>query len=396
VAVLFSLAVFCLASASALYRFPLIKGQSAFRKMVELDGFENDSNLKKNANVAFANDMKQPLRADRRMYTTDLKSYNNAQYYAQISIGTPPQCFLVVFDTGSSNTWIPGTECVDAACLKKTKFQCTSSSTCKPTSEKMAIRYGIGEMEGIVESDKLCFGCQDGGPCIDNQGFVESTSEPGFTFVHSKFDGILGLGYDSIAHNNITTPLTRLIQDGKCAEPIFAFWLNRNLHSDQPGGEMTLCGIDRDHYVGELYYVPVTKQAKWQFDVDSIEVDGRSISTKFQAIVDTGTSMLVGPSAEIERIHELIGAEKDPRTGRMYVVDCDKLDTMPDIVLNIGGKLFPLKPRQYITQVDSSFCLSALGNSANPDYWILGDVFIGAYYTVFDKGQNRIGFAQSR
>jgi len=262
----------------------------------------------------------------------------------------------------------------------------------------MSIRYGVGEMEGIVETDKLCFGCQESGsgPCIDNQGFVESTVEPGFNFVRSKFDGILGLGYDSIAHNNITTPFTRLVQDGKCAEPVFAFWLNRNTPEGQAGGEMTLCGTDPNHYVGDLTYVPVTRQAKWQFEVDSVEVDGRSVASKFQAIVDTGTAMLVGPREDIERIHELIGAEIDPRNGHSYVVDCNKLDTMPDLVFNIGGKPFPLKPNQYINKVNPDFCLSTLGNSINPDYWILGDAFIGPYYTVFDKGQNRVGFAQSK
>jgi len=398
-AILFSLVAFCLASASAIYRFPLIKGQSAFRKMVELDGFENYSKLKKNADVAFASDMKQPLRADRRMYTTELKDFSNAQYYGQISVGNPPQCFLVLFDTGSSNTWIPGADCVSPACLQRKKFQCTSSSTCKPTSERMAIRYGTGQMEGIVESDKLCFGCQEGGLCIENQGFSESTVEPGATFVYAKFDGIMGMGYDSIAVKNITTPFTRLIQDGKCAEPVFAFWLNRNTEPGQPGGEMTLCGTDPGHFVGELHYVPVSRQAYWQFEVDSVEVDGQSVSTKFQAIADTGTSMLVGPRAEIERIHELIGAKQDPRFGTMYTIDCDKLDTMPDIVFNIGGKAFPLKPSQYVTKFDNpgrSFCLSGLGISPNHDLWILGDVFIGPYYTVFDKGANRVGFAQSR
>jgi len=279
---------------------------------------------------------------------------------------------------------------------KKKKYQCTSSSTCKPTSEKMAIRYGTGQMEGTIESDKLCFGCQEGGLCIDNQGFSESTVEPGATFVYAKFDGIMGMGYDSIAVKNITTPFTRLIQDGKCAEPVFAFWLNRNTEPGQPGGEMTLCGTDPGHYVGELQYVPVSRQGYWQFEVDSVEVDGRSISTKFQAIADTGTSMLVGPRAEIDRIHELIGAKQDPRFGSMYTVDCDKLDTLPDIVFNIGGKPFPLKPSQYINKIERSFCLSGFNVSPNRDLWILGDVFMGPYYTVFDKGTNRVGFAQSR
>jgi cathepsin D len=364
--------------------------------LIENESYDNYIKLKYDPTFSFASD------ESGKTFSEELNDYQDAQYYGQISIGSPGQCFEVIFDTGSSNLWVPGKNCKSIACLLHKKYQCAKSTTCKETTDKFFIRYGSGALNGTVTYDKLCFGCKEDSMCIDQQGFAQSTVEPAGAFVVGKFDGILGMGYDSISVNNLTTPFSNLIKSGKCEQPIFAFWLSRDPKSGAHGGELTLCGLDKNHYEGDIFYVPVSRQKYWQFAVDSISVGEKQVSAKFEAIADSGTSLMTGPTKEIQELNKLIGAIRIPVVGE-YVVRCAKIPEMPNITLKINGRDFVLTPKDYVLQMESmgtTMCISGfMGLDVQPPagpLWILGDVFMGPYYTVFDKGQNRVGFAKSK
>ena len=144
-----------------------------------------------------------------------------------------------------------------------------------------------------------------------------------------------------------------------------------------------------------------------------------------EGILDTGTTLIIGPIDEVQAINEAIGAKYVPGAG--YQVECDVVDQLPSIELEFGGKVFELSGPEYILKVFNFFwfsfnfniingygelefwqifpfksfkvsgrgqtqCISGFGG-ALLDIWILGDVFLGKYYTEFDVGNKRVGIA---
>ena len=124
-----------------------------------------------------------------------------------MGLGTPPQEFKVVLDTGSSNLWVPSSKCTSIACFLHSKYDSSASSTYKVNGSTFEIRYGSGSLSGFVSGDTLEFA----GLNIKNQLFAEATEEPGLAFAFGRFDGILGMGYDTISVNHITPPFYELI-----------------------------------------------------------------------------------------------------------------------------------------------------------------------------------------
>ncbi|PWN18588.1 putative PEP4-aspartyl protease [Microstroma glucosiphilum] len=320
-----------------------------------------------------------------------LSDYLNAQYFADISIGTPPQSFKVILDTGSSNLWVPSKSCSSIACFLHTKYDNSASSTYHKNGTEFKIQYGSGAMEGFVSQDTLRIGDLE----IKHQDFAEATSEPGLAFAFGKFDGILGLAYDTISVDGVVPPFYQMVNQKLIDEPVFSFYLGS---SAEDGGEAVFGGIDPDHYTGKITYAPIRRKGYWEVALDKVALGDDELDLdNTGAAIDTGTSLIAGPTDVMELLNSAIGAKKGWQG--QYTVDCEQIPSLPDLTFTIDGKDYTLSASDYILQVQGS-CISSFTGLDIPaplgPIWIVGDVFLRKYTTVYDLGRNAVGFATAK
>jgi len=320
-------------------------------------------------------------------------NFLNAQYFSEIQIGTPPQSFKVVLDTGSSNLWVPSEQCNSIACYLHTKYDSSASSTYEKNGTEFEIRYGSGSLSGFVSKDTL----QIGDLKVKGQDFAEATSEPGLAFAFGRFDGILGLGYDTISVNKMVPPFYNMLNQKLLDEPVFAFYLG-DANKEGDDSEATFGGVDKSHYTGEMIKIPLRRKAYWEVELNAIALgDNVAELEDTGVILDTGTSLIALPSTMAELLNKEIGATKG-YTGQ-YTVECDKRDSLPDLTFTLSGHKFTIGPYDYILEVQGS-CISSFMGMDFPEpvgpLAILGDSFLRRWYSVYDLGNSAVGLAKAK
>lgn len=324
-------------------------------------------------------------------FDVPVENFLNAQYFSTIGIGTPPQDFKVVMDTGSSNLWVPSSECGSIACYLHSKYDHTSSSSYKKNGSEFGIRYGSGEVSGYISEDVLRIGDLK----VKKQLFGEATNEPGLAFAFGRFDGILGLGYDTISVNKIPPPFYNMLDQDLLDEPVFSFYLG-----DTSKGQDSVCtfgGIDKNAYTGKMIKLPLRRKAYWEVNLDSITFGKETADLENTgAILDTGTSLIAMPTDYAELLNKQIGAKKG--FNGQYTVECNKRDSLPDMTFTLSGYNFSITAYDYILEVQGS-CISSfqginLGGNIGP-LFILGDAFLRRWYSVYDLGNDAVGLAKA-
>ncbi|XP_065205984.1 lysosomal aspartic protease-like [Planococcus citri] len=318
-------------------------------------------------------------------------------YYGPISIGTPPQNFNVVFDTGSYDLWVPSTLCKSQACLDPGRrlYNRTTSKTrqCKECKSEEKIKYGTGWMSGVRSTDTLTIDNVQ----IKNRQFLEAMQEAD-GFVGEPYDGIMGLRYKNTVSNHIVTQICKQLN---YVVSKFSVYLT-NDPKNTNGGELMLCDEDKTKYRGELNYASEYLSGSWAVVMKKISLRYgnervQELATDGSGFFDTGSSFVIGPGKYVKAIYKALNSTA--LEGDMEV-NCETIHKLPNITFRIQAQDYTLAGRDYILKITANdgklHCIVGFAsNVASQKQWILGDVFLRKYYTVYDLNKRRIGLAES-
>jgi hypothetical protein len=311
-----------------------------------------------------------------------ISDFENAQYSGPVTVGK--DTLRVVYDTGSSNLWVPNKDCCGVLSTHKF-YHHDKSDTYTANGTTFHIEYGSGPVAGFYSRDTM----QIGDVSMPNYLFAEANDVSGLGagYTIGQFDGICGMGWDSISVDGVQTPVQALMASGEMPEPVFGYYIG-----DHRAGELTIGGVNTDYYTGDFTYVPLKDKSYWEIALEGVKLNGDVVDSEtVNAIVDSGTSLFAGPTDVSKAIAKTLGATSI--LGREYIIGCDKQFTLS---FTIGGNDYEFNTQE-ATIPDGPLCILALTPIDIPaprgPLWILGDPFMRKYYTKFDIGQERLGFA---
>ncbi|KAI8144503.1 aspartic peptidase domain-containing protein [Fennellomyces sp. T-0311] len=340
-----------------------------------------------------------PARLNMASSTIDLSSVHvDVEYVGTIGIGNPPQLFQMDFDTGSSDIWVPHVDCTH--CGSHPRFDPQDSSTfTKNTNQTWGLRYGDGSgVQGTIGQDTVHLG--DISHPNQVLGLVDNESSD--LAMDPELDGIFGLAYPELAFTGQKQSILEGMRDaGTIPSASVGVWLGRA--RDGGKGEMSFGKPNPAHYSGELKYVPVTRKKFWQVALNGLKINGDEILSKpIDAIIDTGTTLIILPTELSKSIHAAIPGSTFSTTYG-WRMPCEiQAQEDKEIVFTLGEHEFALRPSELIreraaptTDNEVKLCYSGIAEARTPMI-IMGDTFLRSYYSVYDFDRNAVGLAPAK
>ncbi|KAI5454915.1 hypothetical protein NCC49_002191 [Naganishia albida] len=332
----------------------------------------------------------------------------DASYTGGLTVGTPPQSFQVILDTGSSDLWLAGTECQSTTCQGIPRYQESSSSSFATNNQVFNITYGSGQADGFLAQDTVSMG----GYTVPNQvlGVVSEASD---NLLQQPYSGLMGLAFETLASSGAMPFWEELVTTNQWPMPAMGFYMARYRDDysatqiEENGGWFSMGYLNQSLYTGDVNYVSINQNDRdyWRIPVQGGQIQGSvvSISTTGyapEAAIDTGTTLIGVPQSIAENFYSKIPGARTVNVASLsgyYEYPCN---TQISLSLQFGSVSYAVSNGDFnLGQFTSNaqYCTGAIYaqnlGSQSPIQWIVGATFLKNVYSVFRYNPTAIGFA---
>merc|ERR1719343_1991395 len=168
---------------------------------------------------------------------------------------------------------------------------------------------------------------------------------------------------------------------------VFSFYV-----TDGEDSEVTFGGYRSERLASDIVWAPVRVQSWWQVAIDDITFNNQPKNLcdgGCQVAVDTGTSMLAGPSDLVDKLTSMVNAKED----------CSNFNSLPNLGFQIGEVVLNLRPDDYMDRSEGSCSFSVMALDVPPPkgpVFIFGDPFLRRFVTIYDRTKPAVGFAVAK
>ncbi|CAA3013199.1 aspartic ase 2 [Olea europaea subsp. europaea] len=341
----------------------------------------------------------------------------NGYYTTRLWIGTPPQRFALIVDTGSTVTYVPCAGCEQCGKHQDPKFQPELSSTYQPVkcnidcscdNDRKQCTYErqyaeMSSSSGVLGQDIVSFGNQSELPPQRAVFGCENVETGDLYSQHA--DGIMGLGHGDLSI------VDQLVDKGVISDSFSLCYGGM----DVGGGAMVLGGIVPPSDMVFALSDP-DRSPYYNIDLKEIHVAGKALPLspkvfdgKHGTVLDSGTTYAYLPESAFAAFKDAIMKElhtlkqikgPDPNYNDICFSgsssDSSQLSkTFPsvDMVFNNGQKL-SLYPENYLfrhSKVHGAYCLGIFQNGKDPTT-LLGGIVVRNTLVTYDREHEKIGF----
>nr|CDJ94052.1 Peptidase A1 domain containing protein [Haemonchus contortus] len=327
-----------------------------------------------------------------------LEQKTQSYFVTNITVGTPPQLFTVIVDTGSADFWIPDSSCT--TCRNKRLFGSQNSSSYSKISRSFIANNQFGLTEGFYGMDTLRLATDDANAIIIPSTVMGQVNRmPTAVSALNGVDGVFGLAFQSIATDDTIPPFIRGVAQGDIAQSFFSIWLEEQWQTSDNGthGVIYYGGYDLVHCRSDRGSAKLSAAGLYQFTLLNFYINGFGAAKRIQTTIMSSSPYIKVPSALFMQI--LSSVNVDYETPLPAKVDCNVKLSLGFDVGGSDGFLVVTERNLILRNSDGTCTLAVMPTDANGfdmgQNIELGIPFLRGRCTYFDTSFQGLEFADA-